>query len=271
MAGIPYWWVNLENSEVTSEERIRTCFSNGFNNITLGPLYLKSTDWHQLKQLFYKSPVDIVAFDSFGPEYIFGPPDDFRICTSNREKQEKAKAKILDALKISLLFKSPYVSICPTTNETDPMLGEDKLLDIVCRGIYELLKKSDGIFLLKNTYFDSVLNSPKSFELILEDLNSERLKCWIDTGAACARELEGGQKVGEWLDILYSHIHCVSIGDSSENENGIVPGTGCLDLQGLVSYLKLYKKKIPWIIEINPELGWEGMVACKEEIENLLL
>ena len=140
-------------------------------------------------------------------------------------------------------------------------------IDHFCRSIHKLMGEFPGVTIAVEAgmhYND--LFGYETIGWMLEDLGSQGLRYWHDTGRIFLRERAGLPPQGAWLDtfvpcMIGAHIH-----DSDGLLCEMPPGTGEVDFKLLSEYLP---KEVERVIEVNSRHPRAEILGAVQLLEGL--
>jgi len=140
-------------------------------------------------------------------------------------------------------------------------------IDHFCRSIHKLMGEFPGVTIAVEAgmhYND--LFGYETVGWMLEDLGSQRLRYWHDTGRIFLRERAGLPAQGDWLDTFGSSMIGAHIHDSDGLLCEMPPGTGEVDFKLLSEYLP---KDAERVIEVNSRHPRAEILAAVQTLEDL--
>lgn len=153
------------------------------------------------------------------------------------------------------------------THVTKVARASQSQIDHFCRGIHKLLSEFPGVTIAVEAgmhYND--LFGHETIGWMLEDLGSQGLRYWHDTGRIFMRERAGLPSQGHWLDTFGSCIVGAHIHDSDGLLCEMPVGKGEVDFQLLAEYLP---KEAERVLEVNSRHPRAEILAAVQTLESL--
>ncbi len=297
MGALPSGWLRKVFPRLSPRERLEKALAGGWREILLDPHGAsEDREWFGLIQWIREGPMKVTALQA-GPLPLLeeGPPlgpGREGPASPSREGREAALEEISQALKLARRAGCPRILVRPgllpvpegwkgdlrgpleDLEERRAQVeglrekARDQALDRVCRFLHGISMEADGVLLCLRNGFDLAgLDRAADLRALAEDLGRERVRIWVDTGAATARELAGDGSLGELLEEASPFLEGLSIGDVRPGEAGLLPGMGSLDLPLVADYLKAPGFRRPWVLEVGLSFGWEGLELASKSLE----
>ena len=133
-------------------------------------------------------------------------------------------------------------------------------LEHFCRSLYSLKREFPETLLAiePGLHFNDLLNF-EAVQWTLEDLKSESLGYWHDTGRIHQRELAGLPGQGAWLDAFASRMLGCHLQDATADCVELPAGQGQVDFKLVSEYVP---REAAHVVEVNPRHGRAEVLAA---------
>jgi len=299
VGALPVGWLRKVLPGLSPGERLEKALAGGWREILLDPHGASGDrEWTGMIQWIREGPMKVTALQA-GPLPLLeespplGPGREGPASPS-REGREAALEEISRALEWARAAGCPRILVRPGLLPVpEGWMGDlrrpledleerrsqveilrektrDQALDRVCRLLHGISLQAEGALLCLRNGFDLAgLDRAADLRDLAEDLGRERVRIWVDTGAATARELAGDEPMGELLEEASPFLEGLSLGDVRPGEAGLLPGMGRLDLHLVADYLKAPGFRRPWVLEVGLSFGWDGLELASKSLEGL--
>ncbi len=297
MGALPSGWLRKVFPGLSPRERLERALAGGWKEILLDPHGARDDrEWTGMIHWIREGPVSVTVLQA-GPLPLLeekpplGPGREGPASPS-REGREAALEEISRALDLAKRAGCPRILVRPgllpvpegwkgdlrgpledlegRRAQVEALREEtrDQALDRACRLLHGISRRAEGALLCLRNGFDLAgLDRAADLRDLAEDLGKERVRIWVDAGAATARELAGDEPLGKLLEEASPFLEGLSLGDVRPGEAGLLPGMGRLDLPLVADYLKAPGFKRPWVLEVGLSFGWEGLELARKSLE----
>ena len=135
-----------------------------------------------------------------------------------------------------------------------------KQLEHFCRSLHSLRTEfpETKIAVEPGLHFNDLLNF-EAMQWTLDDLASQGVGYWHDTGRIHQREMSGLPSQGDWLDAFAGRMLGMHLQDAAADEAEMPPGQGEVDFKLVVEYLPSTAARV---LEMNPRHGRAEVLAA---------
>ena len=140
-------------------------------------------------------------------------------------------------------------------------------LEHFCRSLHTLRKEfpETKIAVEPGLHFHDLLNF-EAMQWCLDDLHSQSVGYWHDTGRIHQRGLAGLPGQGAWLDEFAGRMLGVHLQDATPVEAELPPGSGEADFLLVSEYLP---REVPRVVEVGPSHGRAELLASVQFLVGL--
>ena len=142
-----------------------------------------------------------------------------------------------------------------------------KQLEHFCRSLHTLRREFPEIRIAiePGLHFNDLLNF-EAMQWTLDDLASQNVGYWHDTGRIHQRGRAGLPDQGAWLDAFSGRMMGVHLQDATDGEAELPAGQGAVDFQLVGEYVP---KDAAHVIEANPRHGRAEVLAAVQFLMNM--
>lgn len=142
------------------------------------------------------------------------------------------------------------------------MERREPYLRVVIKALKAISENAGDLLLgVENRYFLHEIPSPEELSMIFDEVKSDRIGFWFDTGHAAAWEELELVEQKEWLDRFAKRLVGFHFHDVVNHVDHAPPGSGSLDFADVITYVR---PDVPVVMELNARHTPEEVLAGRD-------